>query len=49
MPGTVAEKGKLDIGEAKTGQAKEWVQAAKKANCKTLLSIGGWSGTVPLP
>ncbi|GAA5875993.1 hypothetical protein JCM3774_002308 [Rhodotorula dairenensis] len=45
VPGTVAEKGKLDLGEAKEGLAKEWVQAAKKANCKSLLSIGGWSGS----
>ena len=45
VPGTVAEKGKLDLGETKEGLAKEWVQAAKKANCKAMLSIGGWSGT----
>ena len=44
VPGTVAEKGKLDLGEAKEGLAKEWVSAAKKANCKAMLSIGGWSG-----
>lgn len=49
VPGTVAEKGKLDLGEAKEGLAKEWVSAAKKANCKALLSIGGWSGTALLP
>ncbi|GAA5964229.1 hypothetical protein JCM8115_002840 [Rhodotorula mucilaginosa] len=45
VPGTVAEKGKLDLGETKEGLAKEWVQAAKKANCKAMLSIGGWSGS----
>ncbi|KWU41049.1 glycoside hydrolase [Rhodotorula sp. JG-1b] len=45
VPGTVAEKGKLDLGEAKEGLVKEWVSAAKKANCKAMLSIGGWSGS----
>ncbi|GAA5991369.1 hypothetical protein JCM10908_003280 [Rhodotorula pacifica] len=44
-PGTAAEKGKLDLKEAKEGMAKDWVQAAKKANCKAMLSIGGWDAS----
>ncbi|BGP44294.1 Chalcone--flavanone isomerase 1 [Rhodotorula kratochvilovae] len=45
VPGTAAEKGKLTMGEATEGIAKEWVAAAQAAGCKAMLSVGGWSGS----
>ncbi|GAA5974410.1 hypothetical protein JCM11641_005266 [Rhodosporidiobolus odoratus] len=45
VPGTAEEKGKLTMGESTDGQAKEWVAAAQKANCKAILTVGGWSGS----
>ncbi|GAA5930262.1 hypothetical protein JCM3775_004344 [Rhodotorula graminis] len=42
VPGTAAEKGKLAMGEASDGVAKDWVKAAQAAGCK---AIGGWSGS----
>ncbi|GJN91979.1 hypothetical protein Rhopal_005007-T1 [Rhodotorula paludigena] len=34
VPGTVEEKGKLDMTEPSEGTAKEWVTASKAAGCK---------------
>ncbi|GAA5891940.1 hypothetical protein JCM8208_002945 [Rhodotorula glutinis] len=45
VPGTAAEKGKLTMGEATDGVAKDWVKASQAAGCKAMLSIGGWSGS----
>ncbi|GAA5999952.1 glycoside hydrolase family 18 protein [Rhodotorula paludigena] len=45
VPGTVEEKGKLDMKEPSEGIAKEWVTASKAAGCKAMMSVGGWSGS----
>ncbi|GAA6033701.1 hypothetical protein JCM8097_004389 [Rhodosporidiobolus ruineniae] len=44
VPGTADEKGKLTTGQ-EDDQVKAWVTAAKAGGCKTMLTVGGWSGS----
>jgi len=52
VPGTTEEKGKLTMGEASDGVAKDWVKAAQAAGCKAVralvLILGRSRGTTDL-